>query len=107
MPKPELRPISIDRAKNRLAYDIKTGATETLRGLHSKLLAEMEILDKDLAALDVSMTELEAGTPSKIPNIKAIASTKWRVMALPASLDQARGSPSDSRVATTRSHSRS
>ena len=61
MPKPELRPISIDRAKNRLAYDIKTGATETLRGLHSKLLAEMEILDKDLAALDVSMTELEAG----------------------------------------------
>jgi hypothetical protein len=61
MPNLELRPISLDRARNRLAYDIKTGATETLRHLHSKLLAEVEILDKDLAALDVSMTELEAG----------------------------------------------
>jgi hypothetical protein len=61
MPNAELHPISLDRAKHRLAHDIKTDPTDTFRELHSKVLAEVEILAKDLAALDVSMKELEAG----------------------------------------------
>ena len=61
MPNAELQPISLERAKNRLAHDIKTDPTDTFRELHSKVLAEVKKVESDLAALDDSIAELEAG----------------------------------------------
>ena len=55
-----LHPTSLERAKNRLAHDIRTDPTDTFRELHSKVLAEVKALEKDLAALNDSITELEA-----------------------------------------------
>ena len=55
----ELHPISVGRVKNRLADDIKHRPTATYRELHSKLLRSVEAMEKDLAALEDSITELE------------------------------------------------
>ncbi len=61
MPNVELHPISLDRARNRLAHDIKTDPTDTFRELHSKVLAQVKKVENDLTALHDSMTELETG----------------------------------------------
>ena len=60
MPNLELRPTSLERAKSVLKHNIKTSATQTFRQLDSKVLKQVEIVEKDLAALDDSMTKLEA-----------------------------------------------